>query len=171
MGVVGGSRHYVGGGLGVESGWKCPACGAENAGAIAQGCSHCGSGQPGVHGEPPPSRGARGGRATPPPPEPEARQDDVATWWAEQHPDASVEEAYRAGYEAGVQAVRAAARPVAPGAQGNEKIARTIIAALDYFADHVLRQAPQEVATGEWCSVDEVHALIEQLAQTGGVHA
>jgi hypothetical protein len=35
--------------------WKCPACGVQNEGILAQGCVHCGAGKPGYHvGLPPP---------------------------------------------------------------------------------------------------------------------
>jgi hypothetical protein len=170
---VGGSRHYDGGGLGAEAGWKCPSCGTENQGPLAQGCALCGAGKPGRHigrEAPPPAM-----PPTPPPepdPPPTVRQGDVATYWAETHPDVSVEYAYRAGYYEGVRAAREAQRPAAaPTADGErqEKIARTIIAALSYFADHVLPQAPHEVASGEWCSVDEVRSLIQSLTTTGEV--
>jgi isopentenyldiphosphate isomerase len=49
------------------------------------------------------------------------------------------------------------------------KVIRTILAALSYFADQVLHSAPDEVERGEWCSVEEVHTLIQQLATTGEV--
>jgi hypothetical protein len=49
------------------------------------------------------------------------------------------------------------------------KVARTIVAALEYFADQILRAAPPEVESGEWCSIDEVRTLIQQLTTTGEV--
>jgi hypothetical protein len=158
MSPVGGSRHYVGGGLGNESGWKCPSCGAENGGPIAGGCQLCGAGKPGVRAEPPP--------APPEPPDDDppvmGGHADHATAWAAHHPYSSVADAYRAGYLDGLQAARGAQERVMPP---ELKIARTLIAALEYFADQVLRQAPQEVQSGEWCSVEEVQTLIQQLAQ------
>jgi hypothetical protein len=161
---VGGSRHYDGGGLGQEAGWKCPSCGGENAGPIAQGCTRCGAGTPGRHI----------GRDAPPPApsEPELRQGDIATVWAETHPGVSVEEAYRAGYLDGVRAVRALPPPhraAEPPLDPQTKIARTIVAALGYFADQILSGAPPEVESGEWCSVAEVRTLIHQLTTTGEV--
>src|SRR5262245_43780222 len=163
MGQVGGNRHYIGGGLGNEAGWKCPSCGSENMGPIAQGCQLCGAGKPGARAEAPP--------APPRDAPPAARQGDVATYWAAEHPGATVAEAYRAGSLDGTRAARATAQQQAPAVafSPETKIARTIVAALEYFADQVLRDAPQEVESGEWCSVEEVRALIQQLTTTGEV--
>jgi hypothetical protein len=170
MSPVGGSRHYQGGGLGVEAGWGCPSCGADNSGPIAGGCSVCGAGRPGRHiGTEPTAPPAQ-----PPAPEP---QDPAARWSAE-HPEATLEEAFHAGYRTAQfdlmqQKLEAARRGVPPAAEASlpaeGKIARTIIAALAYFADQVLPGATAEVANGEWCSVAEVRALIQQLTTTGEV--
>lgn len=166
---VGGSRHYDGGGLGMEGIWKCPSCGQENEGPLAQGCTRCGAGKPGRH---------VGRQAPPPPPEPPAEDAEVEHLgtldrWLLSHPKATLEEAYTAGYFEGVKDTRreqlAAQPPQEPGLDPQGKVARTIIAALSFFADQVLRQAPPEVETGEWCSVAEVRSLIQQLAATGEV--
>jgi hypothetical protein len=163
---VGGSRHYVGGGLGSESGWRCPACGGENAGPIAQGCALCGSGRPGRHvDEPPP---------LPPAAEPE-EPDPVSPpgfeRWRQQHPGATLEDAFTAGYLLGVREAigkeRAQLEGVRPPIERpfnpEHKITRTIIAALDHFRAWVLTGAQEEILNGEWCSVEEVTHLITQL--------
>lgn len=158
MGVVGGSRHYQGGGLGTEAGWKCPSCGAENLGPIAQGCALCGAGKPGHRAEPPPTI-----RPLTPVDE---EQLGVFDRWVRAHPQATLEEAFTAGYVEGVRASRAAlpkgdTHPLTP----EGKINRTLVAALAWFRDQVLASNPEEVLSGEWCSADEVNALIDQLTE------
>jgi hypothetical protein len=168
MGSVGGSRHYTGGGLGSEAGWKCPNCGAVNLGAISHGCELCGSGKPGHRAvdpppKPPPPTRAR--HEPEPEPEPELEQpqadEDVAGRWAHDHPEASLTDAFRAGYRLGIQQALAA-RP-RPSPHG--KVNRTIAAALALFRDQILSSHPEEVASGEWMSADEVSALIDQLLE------
>jgi hypothetical protein len=171
MSPVGGSRHYQGGGLGVEGGWGCPSCGADNAGPIAQGCAVCGAGRPGRHiGTTPP--------APEPAAEPEAPEapaqpvpDNAWTRWIAIHPEATMEQAFIAGYVEGIRASTARQAPVEPPLGAEGKVVRTILAALSFFADQVLTAAPVEVENGEWCSADEVRNLIHQLATTGEVHA
>jgi len=175
MSPVGGSRHYDGGGLGMEAGWNCPSCGNENGGPIAQGCVVCGAGKPGRHigreQSVPPEP------AAPPPPAPppvDQEQLGVFDRWALSHQEATLEEAFTAGYIEGVRAMRReqlAQRPRATEGplDPESKIARTIVAALGYFTDQILSQAPPEVASGEWCSVEEVRNLIHQLTTTGEV--
>lgn len=51
--------------------------------------------------------------------------------------------------------------PLAP----EGKPTRTILAALALFRDQVLVEGPEEIATGEWCSAEEVTALIVSLQQ------
>jgi hypothetical protein len=172
MGVITGSRHYVGSGLG-EATWRCPSCGAENAGPLAQGCQLCGAGKPGRRVV------DRDGEAAPPPPPPPPAtvhtEHTVATDWLARHPEATLEQAFTAGYVEGVRAARQAeqARRPAPAPEETftpeDKITRTIIAALALFRDQILAGDPEEVASGEWCSGAEVTRLIEQLQ--GALHA
>jgi hypothetical protein len=169
---VGGSRHYQGGGLGAEMAWDCPSCGVENTGPLTQGCVHCGAGRPGRHvGQAPPPPAPPTPPAAAPPDG--AEQLSLFGHWAMQHPQATLEDAFTAGYVEGVREARRAALAAQPPAEPvldpQGKVARTIVAALAYFADQVLRAAPQEVESGEWCSVDEVRALIHQLTTTGDV--
>jgi hypothetical protein len=169
MSPVGGSRFYTGGGLGDPGAWKCPACGAENLGPIEQGCQLCGSGKPGRRAEPPPPPPRVSER---PPDDPtydqvrQVQQGDVADYWASQHPEATLAEAYRMGYLDGVRAARQA-QPEASG----DKTRRTIAAALALFRDQVLAGNPEEVSTGEWLSAEEVDRLIAQLTEREVVHA
>lgn len=72
----GGGRHYRGAGLGKLKAWKCPGCGAENAGPLTAGCIACGAGAPGTQvrkpGETVPDGGkvAERQRTAPAPPAP-----------------------------------------------------------------------------------------------------
>lgn len=186
MTPVGGPRHYVGGGLGQEGGWDCPSCGSENMGPIAQGCVACGAGRPGRHVgmSPPPPPAAPDEITTPPAtvgPEPEVRRRDLATIWAEEHPDADREEGFRAGFLEGVRQARMAqlreqqaldqqpqpTRPAVPYV-ADDMIQRTVLAALEHFRDHVLVSDPEETTTGEWLTQHQVTALIAQMR--GEVH-
>ena len=64
-------------------------------------------------------------------------------------------EAFAAGYSAAGKA------PI-PELTGT-KVSRTIVAALKVFRDQFLLAAePEEVRTGEWCSLLEVNALIDE---------
>ena len=42
------------------------------------------------------------------------------------------------------------------------KTSRTISAALRFFKEQVLLNRPEEITTGEWCSIQEVDALIAE---------
>jgi len=173
MGVVGGSRHYSGGGLGAAGLWECPACGEENAGPLEQGCAHCGSGRPGRRAEP----------ATPPPPPPppapplqrQQHEPTIAEIYAKQNPQATIEDAFMAGYQAGVAQARAAMKPKSAPRTASEptmatsieaRQVRTLIAALELFRDQFLQGNPEEVQSGEWCSADEVSAVIDSMKQS-----
>jgi len=160
---VGGSRFYGGAGLGQEGIWGCPSCGEDNTGPISQGCVHCGAGRPGHKAAPPPPPPAP--PEVPEAPEPQVVQGDVADYWASRHADVSIAEAYRAGYLDGVQAARAAARQAPSEVRyiPDQKINRTIIAALTLFKEQVLVHEPDEIDNGEWLSVAEVDLLLRRL--------
>lgn len=167
MSPVGGSRHYGGPGLG-DGVWRCPACGSDNTGPLAQGCQLCGSGKPGRRAV------VEDANVPPPPPDP-LRQGDHADYWAELHPEVlSIAEAYRQGYLDGVREAQAKTMRAAPvtadvaALAPEAKPARTIVAALEFFRDQVLSETSEEIASGEWCSVEEVNALITQLKETYG---
>lgn len=182
MGMVGGTRSYDGPGLG-SAPWKCPRCAQQNTGAIDAGCVHCGSGaaRPQHIGLPPPAEDLK--LAIPPPipesPEVQALRKDMeagvavytaAEAWAAAHEGvASMTEAFVAGYRlatAQAQAHTMAAPPVTADVASlapEGKPRRTIIAALELFKDQVLREAADEIASGEWCSLEEVDQLIQQL--------
>jgi hypothetical protein len=174
MSPVGGSRHYQGGGLGVEGGWGCPSCGSDNAGPIAQGCTVCGAGRPGRHiGTEPPTPPAPTPEPSAPPAEGEEQLGPYDRW-ALAHPRATLEEAFSAGFAAGYQngyVVGSSSQPrtrgVEPTPPDQSKIARTIVAALEYFTEQVLQFEPDEVTRNDWCSAAEVRNLIEQLTTTG----
>lgn len=168
------SRHYQGPGLG-ESAWRCPACGVENTGPIGP-CPSCGAGQPGYRPTPPPAPPRVSEREPDDPTyrqpriepefEPRIAQGDVATLWARAHPDATIEEAYRAGMmDAQREFIRAAAKatPKQETFSPEGRVARTMITALAMFRDQVLVGDPEEVATGEWLSATDATALIRQL--------
>jgi hypothetical protein len=108
-----------------------------------------------------------------PPRPPDQRQGDLATHWAEQHPSASIEEAYRAGYQDAIQAFRRAEseRAAVPAFSAATKTTRTMVAALSLFRDQVLIGATEEITSGEWCSVEEVNQLIAHLTATEAARA
>jgi hypothetical protein len=152
--------------------WKCPACGVENEGALQFGCVHCGSGKPGYHvGQPDIQHQTflQSNLGDPPPVEEPSPMYLAAAAWCEAHPEVSAIEAFVAGYrlarlqmEAQVLAappVTADTRTLAP----HTKAQRTIIAALEIFKDQILSQDPEEIASGEWMSVDEVDELLATL--------
>jgi hypothetical protein len=140
----------------------------ENQAPLGTPCAHCGAGRVGYKVAAPPPRPTR-------PIDPE-EQLGVFDRWALAHPGATLEEAFTAGYIEGHRdALRrqlAVAPPVTadvPQLAPEGKPARTIVAALAYFRDHVLAEGPEEIATGEWCSQDETTQLIEQITKTYGV--
>lgn len=55
--------------------------------------------------------------------------------------------------------------PEVGGLSPEGKPTRTILAALALFRDQVLVEGPEEVATGEWCGVEEVNGLITRLTE------
>lgn len=193
---VGGSRHYDGGGLGPIGVWHCPTCGEDNAGPMAEGCAVCGAGRPGRHiGVPPPQAPTaladddlpRVSEREPDDPtyqQPRPRpveERDIATEWAREHSDVTVEQAYRAGFLEGVRRARqefdqflaqkaAQQQPERPlaGYVADDMIQRTIVAALELFRDQVLTGDPEETTTGEWLTAHQVTALIAQMK--GEVH-
>jgi hypothetical protein len=113
----------------------------------------------------------------PPPPQQDEGEEQLGTFdsWALRHPQATLEQAFTAGYIEGQRDARRAElarRPPEPTLDPESKTARTIIAALHFFSEQVLVHAPEEVASGEWLSVAEVRALIQQLVTTGeAIHA
>jgi hypothetical protein len=184
-GLFAGDRHYDGPGLGPVSVWKCPACATENVGEIDQGCSVCGSGSArpykvsgfdsrrGTEQEPPRTPQVAGETDTDHPSP--AHLIDVVNaahaWAAAHHHETSTADAFLAGYEFALQRTLTAP-PVStdlPELSPEGKVTRTIIAALELFRDQVLRQAAEEIASGEWCSLEDVDQLLQQLrAREGG---
>lgn len=151
--------------------WKCPACGVEQVGRVELGCPSCGSGKPGVHvgvqqaarvaqGRPLQiSSGLEGNSIV-----------RLAKQWLLDTTDATAIDGFLAGYEAGLLEGRRALLAQAPPVTADltrlspeGKTYRTIIAALEMFVDGVLRGNPEEILSGEWCSIEEAKALIEQL--------
>jgi|SRR5215510_2769715 len=166
MPVVPASRHYGGPGLG-EGIWRCPSCGADNAGPLALGCPACGAGRPGHR--------ADATQAPPPPPSPlpsvppaDIASDDLALRWIRQHPAATLAEAFSAGFAEGLQEARRTLRPgdlvhAEPAFDERGKLTRTLISALELFRDQVLAGSPEETRTGEWMTAAEVTAFLKTL--------
>lgn len=190
-GEVGGDRHYEGAGLGAIAAWTCPACRTDNVSVFEQGCPSCGAGKPGYHKgiDPPPApagnedlrilasdtvrawagsdtaafRAVKGDLD---------RGIEIYSYgdeWAAAHPGASIAEAFVAGYYLMRQRHDAQTLHAPPVTADVESLApagktrRTILAALRLFRDQVLAQSPDEIESGEWCSVEEVEAVIQQL--------
>jgi len=166
MGAVGGNRHYTGGGLGQEGAWACPSCGAENLGAISQGCERCGAGRPGHRVDAAPPTPAR---SEPP---------NAATLWIQHHPEATLAQAFTAGYVEGYREARRQQlleKPIVDvepewSLNAEDKQMRTMIAALELFRDQVLIGNPEEVTTGEWLSAEDVTALVAVLKDREARH-
>lgn len=196
MSPVGGPRHFDGSGLGTITGWKCPACGADNAGPLEAGCQLCGSGRPGTHvGQAPPAA-AEGPAVVQPDPRIRAYEDWILSPEIMQllsevtngivHGDtnplpAFVGKVFLAGWDAGqrdrtmhthsepAEPKTLPGLPVALPFPVEGKVARTLIAALRAFIDTLFMEATDEIDSGEWCSVEEAKALIAQLeAHTNG---
>jgi len=78
-------------------------------------------------------------------------------------------DAFVAGYTTATQGMNHSRAPVAIEALAPEgKARRTIMAALDLFKDQILSQQPEEIASGEWCSVEETEALLATLRAEDG---
>ena len=97
---------------------------------------------------------------------------EAAAWaanWHAQHSAADGFEGFVAGYLCALQVMRAHTMTAPPVTVDTEALAiggkarRTIIAALEIFRDQILREATEEIASGEWCSVEETEGLIQQL--------
>lgn len=166
------SRHYDGPTLG-HAPWKCPACGAENSGDVAAGCVSCGSGSQRAYKAQPSAVADDLHLAPPPSPALAAVQHEAADLyraadaWAAAHPDATLAEAFVAGHALAV-ARTVTAPPVTADVAAlapEGKARRTIVAALELFRDQVLPSATEEIASGEWCSREEVDQLLEQLRE------
>lgn len=178
VGEVGGPRHYTGD-RPSDGPWKCPACKADQTGPLAEGCQACGSGtQKGYHitSDGPPRRLPNPVQAAPPlrAKQIEQLRTDMADGltiyqyalnWSAANPEASLADAFIAGYQY-ANAKTIGAPPVAvdvPTLAPEGKPRRTIVAALGFFREQILPRALDEVASGEWCSVEEVDELIRQL--------
>lgn len=186
-GLIGGPRTYEGPGLG-DGPWKCPACGVENVGPLDYGCTSCGSGsaRPRHVGQPPPADlqlagfDSRRGTEQEPPrtPRVEGKTDTdqlspaqlAGYYWIDAHPSATPIEAFLAGV-AYAQQQTMAAPPVTADVRAltpEGKPRRTIIAALELFKDQILRDATEEIASGEWLTIEETELLIQQLRDEEG---
>ena len=150
--------------------WQCPACKAENSGPLEQGCVSCGSGSVaarhvGVPGPPPQLK-----PDFTPITQPRSMGVDVrigmhAVEWMAANPDATVADAFVAGYQFALGKV-IGAPPVAVDVQQlapEGKARRTIRAALEHFREQILPRATEEMASGEWCSLEEMDQLIRSF--------
>lgn len=180
-----GSRHYHLGGA--QTAWTCPACGAEQLGLLHDGCTACGRGKPGRHvGETPENPGwlngkgptgtstsSTGSTSTPLSTSaidlPTFLRDGFARWLdaqAEEKP--SYLSAFVAGYEFAMNLpLPPKAKPEPPTFTADGQQARTLAAALSLFLDQVLVRAEEEIASGEWLSLEEARALLTQLQEEG----
>ncbi len=179
-GLLGGELsvgHYDGPEAHVLAPWRCPACGVENGGRLELGCVSCGAGTPGRHvGVQPPAHAAApdlydrffGPTAQSSTLERSKSIYPVAEAWADAHPAASLAAAFIAGYLTATEVELPPMRRPAESGMGNAlapegKARRTLLAALELFVDQILRQQPEEIVSGEWCSVEEAEALAESL--------
>lgn len=151
-------------------GWKCPACDASNTGPLEQGCVSCGSGKPGqfVGIDPPASR-----MVVPSTVEHSVSDDPISdgfvTWWKQRGHALDLKdvrslayEAFQAGFQAAVARVVQPELPISGTAES-----RTIVAALRLFLENVLPTATDEIASGEFLSVQQTEALIQRIERKG----
>ena len=151
-------------------GWNCVSCGGANAGPLEAGCALCGAGKPGEHvGVPPPARSrlsepleASGAPFT-------GNLNEAFIHWRKTATLATggldgVEEALYVAFSAGYQLALTTVvhAPPLPGTAES----RTIVAALRRFLEEVLPLATEEIASGEYLSVEQVEALIAKLERT-----
>lgn len=181
-GIAGGGvegRKYEGPEARVAAPWNCPKCGVLNEGRLELGCTSCGAGKPGYHVDQTPLAPREEPVAivyTPP----IVDQAWLQHWEQVQlespvralQAEDLIEAAFRAGWIAGAlnQARRERADIAAPPPKAapeilpaEQKPRRTILAALELFKDQVLAGDPEEIGSGEWCSVAEVDQLLAQL--------
>jgi hypothetical protein len=195
MGLVGGTpRQYDGPRLGQASeAWKCPACGAEQVGDPTGGCPLCGAGvakaykavdaaidaEAGSGGATEVTQAEANEQPTTPAPAAftsESTHPEFEAWWARfgerlsrtLDPFNLAFAAWAAATDRARGRTMAAPPVTADLAQlaPDGKVARTVIAALTLFRDQVLRDAAEEIASGEWCAIAEVDQLINQLEET-----
>lgn len=166
---------YEGPGLGEFGPWKCPACGSENTGELSAGCVSCGSGSQTARKVETPTAGPS---STPLVARDVALVDQthdpqlLASYWSDHHPGAAVVEAFVAGWHAALQIKLTTAPPITADVATlapEGKPRRTIIAALEYFRDQILPQATDEVASGEWCSAEEIDQILTELKREEGL--
>lgn len=171
--------------------WKCPACDAQNAGPLEQGCTKCFSGQPGRKADVERQaavpdlplvddavvRGAAGGDLSERVQALQGQDARDAAFLAWFRPfrgklGAEGEQIIYAAFVAGAQWVEGrvvngttAGSGAADTLVGTAK-ERTIIAALRLFVEQILSQRPEEVATGEWLSAEETLAVVKEMERT-----
>jgi hypothetical protein len=76
--------------------------------------------------------------------------------------------AFVAGYQFAVDMLSSAQTPPLPQTfTPAGKPARTLAAALSLFMDQILSSTPEEIGTGEWCSMAEAQSLLERLRKEG----
>ncbi len=170
-----------------SAGWKCPACMAENVTPLKFGCAHCGSGKPGMYvGQPQaaveepdpeyavePMRPRAALEVDPLTGEPPTALIKFTEWLSRQEPynfhvtenEGILRAAFVGGWLAALGQLIVEKAPVTIDTplRPEGKRYRTIIAALEIFKDQILRQSPDEIETGEWCSLAEVDELIAEL--------
>lgn len=174
-GATGGEIHagkYRGPETEISAPWKCPACGIEQTSKFGTGCPSCGAGQPGVHVgvQRPIALPAQEARRVSIPSADLFFTQEAALAWTAEHPTATLEQAFLAGYRLARVQHEAHMMRAAPVTADLAQLApagkprRTILAALLHFRDR-LAEAVEEVSSGEWCSVVEVDRMIEELQE------
>lgn len=162
-----------------NAGWKCPSCRTDNVTPFSQGCPSCGAGRPGFHvgQQPPANQGQNKARldfTEDPPPDIHPRLVAFFEWIKVQdradlratENEAILQAAFFAGWAMAQQRAlmtQPAIPDRAPELRPEGKKYRTIIAALEIFKEQILALDPDEITSGEWCSVREVDELIQEL--------
>jgi len=149
--------------------WTCPACGAEQTGPIPEGCTSCGSGQPGSKAEESP--------------EPTFLVQAYRTWIGQTTANDAYA-AFRGGYEFAMRLIAenpplidhapsstSSTQSTSAGAAAEivltPVVCRTLAAALAAFIEQVLVGGPEEIVSGEWLDAAAAGELMKQLQEKG----
>lgn len=160
-------------------GFRCPQCGVQNEGLLADGCTACGSGSAKASfvGVPPvrPARESVPEREafTPPPITPTYESPLMAAFaqWMSAAEGAITSEVFvlvLSAFKAGVTFGMGQTDSIQGGAVAMTGTAesRTVIAALRMFIEQILSQHPEECQSGEWMSAEQAEAVIARLERT-----
>lgn len=170
--------HILSGGT-PPKGFRCPQCGVQNEGLLADGCTACGSGSAkasfvGVPPVRPPRDSVPEMESFTPPPDPSTFQSPLMAafaQWVTPYRASVTSEMFTLllyAFKAGVAFGMGQTDSIQGGAVAMTGTAesRTVIAALRMFIEQILSQHPEECQSGEWISAEQAEAVIARLERT-----